>query len=124
MSASMWVRERVFTALAAIDEDIPVAYRQLLTEGGAPLPAKYLVYTVISAVPDEHADDEEKERFYRVQVTWFSTEGLEDMPDIDAAMKSIGGAYLSETDLDRADTGHFGLAIDYSVPNTGEPEGS
>ena len=119
----MTIYSRVYGAL--IELGLPVGHGTLLTEGGAELPDEYLVYQLISGVPEQHADDEEKERSYRIQVSYYSRDGLADLPDVNGAMKAIGGAKSAERDLQRdPDTGHFGLAVDYIFQATEEPEGS
>jgi hypothetical protein len=109
---------RVATALDTLSPAVEYGMGTYLGEDGA-LPDYYLVYQLISGVPGQHADDEETERNYRIQVTHWKRSGLEDLADVDAAMKAAGGVKSGEHPLARDnDTGHFGLAVDYIFQET------
>ena len=83
---------------------------------GATLPDTYLVYTLISSPPEQHADNAETERSYRVQVSIFSKSGLASLPDVDTAMLAAGFRKSSFREIPRdKDSAHFGLAKDYTI---------
>ncbi len=105
------------TAAALITLDVPFAMNTYLGE----LPDVYLVYQLISAPAQQHADDEESLRSFRVQVSIYSNSGLIDLPDVDGAMLAAGfqKGPMRELPYDR-DTGHFGLALDFVTLMTSE----
>ncbi len=118
----MNIFERTKAALDTLG--IPYGMGTLLTATGV-LPDYYLVYNMISGVPGQHADDEEKERNYSIQVTHYSKSGLADLADVDGAMHAAGFMKGAETPIPRdPTTGHYGLAVEYATQATQEPEGS
>lgn len=106
--------ERTATALSSLSPVIPYALGQYLTANGADLPATFIVYQEISGTPEQHADDVETHRTYRIQVSIFSRGGLVSLPDVDTAMLAAGFTKGPERQLPYdKETRHFGLAKDY-----------
>lgn len=106
------VWERTKTALTSLS--VPCAANKFRSDTGHELPDLFLVYQLISSPPEQHADDQETLRSYRIQVSIFSRDGLINLPDVDGAMTAAGfmKGGMSEIPLD-AETGHYGLATDY-----------
>lgn len=88
------------------------AYRSATPEA---LPDEFMVYTLVSAPPMQHADNAEQMRFYRVQVSYFNRTGLHAVPDINGAMTGAGfmAGPLRALPFDQK-SGHFGLALEYT----------
>ncbi len=102
----------VETALGTIS---PAVTFSLAPYKGASLPDQFVVHQLITGSPEQHADDAEVERGYRVQVTIWSRSGLASLPDVDTAMIAAGFIKSAERQLPQdTETGHYGLAIDYS----------
>ncbi|MGA2488783.1 MAG: hypothetical protein ABSF99_01155 [Anaerolineales bacterium] len=102
--------EATATALATLH--IPYGMNNYLSTGE--LPDQYIVYTVVTGVPAQHADNAETKRTYRVQVTIYSRGGLVSIPDVDAAMLAAGFTKGPERQLPGdPETGHYSLAKDY-----------
>lgn len=78
------------TRLALVGLGWPLAADQYLTTGSAELPNQYLVYQLISAPVEQFADNVEKQRSYRMQVSAYSRSGFTSLPDIAAAMVAAG----------------------------------
>jgi hypothetical protein len=78
------------------------------------LPDVFLVFYLIDDSPFEHADDEDVSRFVQVGVNYFDRDGLDEMPDIDQAMKAAGFLSSSKRELPYSrETGHFGMNCTY-----------
>jgi aminoglycoside phosphotransferase (APT) family kinase protein len=108
--------EQIDDALATLN--VPYAENLYLLETGDTLPDLYLVATLISGVAEQHADDDETARSYRVQISVYSHNGLVELPDVDGAMKAAGFVKGPERELPYdQETGHFGLALDYVYLN-------
>jgi hypothetical protein len=108
--------EQIDDALATLS--VPYAENQYIQETGDTLPDLYLVAMLISGVAEQHADDDETARSYRVQISVYRRNGLVDLPDVDGAMKDAGFMKGPERELPYdQETGHFGLAIDYVYLN-------
>ena len=106
--------ERVKTALDTLSPAIPYALGQYLTANGADLPDTFIAYLEVSGVPEQHADDAESLRSYRVQISIYARAGLVSLPDVDTAMLAQGFRIGPERQLPYdKDTRHFGLAKDY-----------
>src|SRR5690242_15402678 len=104
--------EMVNTALGAISPAVPFGQDVFLTTGA--LPDTYLVWTLISGVGEEHADNAEISRTYRVQVSIMKKTGLVSLPDADTAMVAAGFTKGPERQLHKdSTTSHYGLAKDY-----------
>lgn len=108
------VLELTKNALASLSPSIPYALGQYLTASGADLPDTFIVYTEVSGVPEQHADNAETQRTYRVQVSIYARGGLLSLPNVDTAMLAQGFRKGPERQLPYdAETRHFGLAKDY-----------
>jgi hypothetical protein len=93
---------------------LPLAAVMMKPGKGQTYPDRYLVYQLISAPPEAHADDLETERTYLVQVNAWSRNGFIGFPDIEAAMLAAGFRYSSQRDLPfSTETGHSGLSLDF-----------
>ncbi len=108
--------DRVQDALTSLA--IPMGASTYVATSGSNLPDEFLVYTLISAPPTQHADDAEKLRAYRVQVSYYNRTGLEGHPDIDAVMVAAGFRRGPQRDLPYNQlTRHHGLALEYIYLN-------
>lgn len=103
---------RTNDALATLSPAIPFAMDTYLSTGE--WPDTFIVYTLISGTPEDHADNVEIVRSYRVQVSIMSRNGLASLPDVDSAMIAAGFMKGPERALPKdKDTSHYGLAKDY-----------
>lgn len=92
----------------------PVAANRYIPASGSQLPDEYLVYFLVSSVPQQHADDVETLRSNRMQVSYYNRSGLAAIPDIDGAMVAAGFTQDAITEIPfNPDTGHFGLAMEF-----------
>lgn len=83
---------------------------------GDPLPDLFIVYGLVSAAAEQHADDAETLRFYRMQVSIYSRAGLTSLPDTDTALFAQGFRFARESTIDfNPETGHYGLAREYTI---------
>lgn len=106
--------KRVADALATLSPAIPFEMDTFQTANNAALPDVYITYSVISGVPQDHADNAEITRTYRVQVNICSVTGLDSLPDVNTVMTTAGFTKGPERSLPKdQDTGHFILAKDY-----------
>lgn len=93
---------------------LETAANAMLRDTAALLPDTYLVYQMISSPPAQHADGVEKLRWYRVQVTGYSRDGLASLPDVAAAMVAAGFTKSVFRELPYNElTGHYGYAMEY-----------
>lgn len=108
--SSIW--ETISSALTSLS--IPMAPGKYITASGVDLPDEFIVYTLVSSPPEQHADNVETMRSYLVQISYFNRDGLAEMPDIRTAMKSAGFMRGAERDLPYDEvTRHFGLALEF-----------
>lgn len=92
----------------------PYALGEYKTASGADLPDTFLVYSLVSGTPEQHADNAETHRTFRIQVSIYSRSGLASLPDVDTAMLAAGFERGPERQLAyNKETRHFGLAKDY-----------
>lgn len=106
--------ERTADALDTLSPAIPYALGQYLTASNADLPDTFIVYTEVDAVPQQHADNAETHRTYRIQISIYSRSGLAALPDVDSALTAAGFNRGPERQLPYdKETRHFGLAKDY-----------
>lgn len=106
--------QRVNDALVTLSPAIPFGMDTLLQTGNSSLPSQYITYQLISGVAEEHADNVETKRTYRVQVNIMSTSGLDVLPNVNAAMLAAGFTKGPERQLPKDDaTGHYVLAKDF-----------
>lgn len=109
-TTTIW--ERVKTALTALS--IPMAASEYKIQTGSILPDLYLVYFLVSSPPEQHADDIETLRSYRMQVSVYSRTGLTSLPDVTGAMVAAGFSRGPMTEIPFNQlTGHFGLALEF-----------
>lgn len=94
----------------------PLAANTMILATGADYPDEYLVYQMISDPPGLHADDLEKLRSYRVQVSVYSRTGMASIPaQVETAMLAAGFTRLEGRELPyNTQTRHFGLAMDFN----------
>jgi hypothetical protein len=110
MTISIW--ERVEDALTPLA--LPMAAGVWISESGQPQPDRYLVYSLVSSRPEQHADDLERNRTSRIQVSFYSRSSLAGMPDIATAMRLGGFTFGPARDLPYStETKHFGYAMDF-----------
>jgi hypothetical protein len=108
----MTIWERTQTALVSLG--VTAAANKLIVGSGEELPDEYLVYQLIGGNPDFWADNKEKKRTMRMQVNYWSRNGLVNMPDIEGAMKGAGFTAGAQTELPfYEETGHYGLSQDF-----------
>ena len=107
------VFERVSTALTTLS--VPYANGIYIPATGSDLPDLFLVYTLITSPAEQHADNLEKLRSNRVQVTTYSRTGLVGLPNVDGAMVAAGFMRAAKYEIPYSrETKHFGLAADYT----------
>ena len=112
----MTIWERVKTALTTLT--IPVSEGINLQATGSTLPtqkpAEFVVYSLVSAPPEQFGDDEITMRSYRVQVSYYSLIGLTGMPDIKALMTVAGFSCgpITEIPYDQS-AGYYGVALEF-----------
>jgi hypothetical protein len=108
------IYERTATALGTLSPAIPYALGQYITATGADLPDTFIVFTLVDGSPEQHADDAEWYRTYRVQVSIYSRSGLVSLPDVNTAMLAAGFTKGPERQLPYdQESKHFGLAKDF-----------
>lgn len=107
---SIW--ERIRAALLALG--IPMAANVYLTATNAELPDEFLVFFLIAAVGQQHADDIEKSRNQHVQISYYNRAGLAGMPDVAGAMTADDFTRGPEREIPyNTNTRHFGLAMEF-----------
>jgi hypothetical protein len=105
--------EDMVTALTPLA--LPMADSVYVVDSGQQLPDSYLVYFVISEPPAQHADDSETHKSYHVQVSYYSRNGLINMPDIVGALILAGFTRVSGHELPyNLNTRHFGYALEFN----------
>ena len=108
----MTIWSTVYTALVTLG--VPLAANAYVPASGADLPDLFIVYSLISSPPEQHADDIEKMRSYYVQVSIYNRLGLNSLPNVDTAMTGAGFARGAWRELPyNPGTRHYGLAKDY-----------
>jgi hypothetical protein len=105
--------DRTATALATLS--VPYANQVYIPQTGTPLPDQFIVFFLVSSQPVLQADDAEKLRGNRVQVSIYDRAGLQSPPDIDAAMVAAGFKRSAKNQLPyNQETRHYGLAFEYT----------
>jgi hypothetical protein len=105
--------ERVSTALSTLSPAVPFALAPYKSTGT--LPDTYIAYQLITSPPEAHADNRETARSYLVQISIYRRGGLVSLPDVDTAMIGAGFVKGDWRQLPQdTETGHFGLAKDYT----------
>jgi hypothetical protein len=106
--------EKVTAALGTISPPVTFAFEQLLIQDGSDFPDTFLVYSLISDAPTQHADNAETQRSYRIQISTYSRSGLVSVPDVDTAMITAGFIKGPRRLLPYDEmTRHFSMAVDY-----------
>ena len=104
----------LWTAAMTSLAPIPYALGQYLMPSGGELPNVFMVGKLIDDVPEQHADDQETQRTYRMQVSIYDRSGLSSLPNVNAAMLAQGFRKGPGRQLPYdPDTKHFGYAKDY-----------
>lgn len=104
--------ERVATALTGLG--VPFASGRFIPETGTALPDQFIVYNLVSSPPEQHADELETLRVYRMQITIYDRSGLINLPDINTPLTAAGFVKSNQYQLPYdQETGHHGLATDY-----------
>jgi hypothetical protein len=110
MTTSIWARTK--TALTGLG--VPIAANRYLVSTGQQLPDQYIIYQLISSPPELYADNVEKYRSYRMQVTIWDRSGLANLPDIAGSMVAAGFGRGPFRELPYVEsTRHYGLAYDF-----------
>jgi len=103
--------ERVKNALTPLAT--PMAQNQYQVTNGE-YPDLYLVYSMVVGTPDGHADDEETERLYLMNVATYCRNGLANLPDVKGAMLAADFTASAERELAfNETTGHYGWSMDF-----------
>lgn len=93
---------------------VPIAANAYIPATGSDFPDVYLVYFLVSSPPILHGDDGEELRYWRMQVSAYSRDGLANLPDIDGAMTAAGFSRGPQREIPYShSTRHFGLALEY-----------
>lgn len=110
MSTNIWpVVEAALSPLS-----VPMAAGTYVAATAQERPDLYLVYSLPSETPEQHADNGETLRGYRVQVNIYSRTGLGSLPDVDGAMTAAGFKRGPGRQLPyNPDTRHHGMSRDY-----------
>lgn len=107
---SIWARTE--TALTGLG--VPMADNRYLVASAADLPDQFMVYQLISSPPELHADNVEKYRTYRMQVTVWDRTGLNSLPDVAGSMVAAGFCRGPIRELPYEEsTRHFGLSMEF-----------
>lgn len=109
--------ERTETALGTISPAVPFS--------SAPykgtLPNAYITHQLINSSPEQHADNEETERSYTMQLTLWDKTNIPSATQVDSAMKAAGFEKGDVRQLPQdAQTHHYGLAVEYVYFETKE----
>lgn len=111
------VFERVETALGTISP--AVSFASAPYKGT--LPNAYITHQLINSPPEQHADNEETERSYTMQITLWDKTNIPSTDSVDAAMKTAGFEKGDVSQLPQdAQTHHYGLAVEYVYFETQE----
>lgn len=109
--------ERTETALGTISPAVLFASAPYKGD----LPDAYITHQLINSPPEQHADDDETERSYTMQLTFWDKTGIPSTTSVDAAMKAAGFHKGSMRQLPQdPTTHHYGLAIEYVYFETKE----
>ncbi len=102
--------ERVETALGTVSPAISFA--------SAPykgtLPNAYVTHQLLPSPAAQHADNEETERVYTMQLNFWDKAGIPSTTNVDAAMKAAGFHKSDVRQLPQdQQSHHYGLAVEY-----------
>lgn len=111
----MTIYEQVATALTGLGVTcVSGMYTQ--ASPTAPLPDTFVVYTLVSGIGSQHAEDVETLRAYRVQLSIYSRLGLQSLPDVDTKMVAAGFAKGPEREMPfDQNTRHYGLVKEFVI---------
>jgi hypothetical protein len=100
---------------ALVGLGIPLAANRYLPGSNeSELPDRLIVYQLISSPPELSADNVEKYRSYRIQVTLWDRNGFSTLPDITGSMVAAGFGRGPVRELAYVEaTRHFGLAYEF-----------
>jgi hypothetical protein len=103
--------------------NIPMAANVFISPTGDILPDLFLVYQLVDSPPLLHADDFEGMRYYRMQVTIYSRDGMSIYTSVANAMVDAGFTRSSMRELPyNNETRHYGLAMDFIYTTDSESE--
>lgn len=104
------VWERTATALGTVS---PAVNYSVAPYKGS-LPSAFIAYQLINSPAEQHADGEETERSYTMQLSFWDTAGIPDTTNVDAAMKAAGFTKSNVRQLPQdQQSHHYGLAVEY-----------
>lgn len=110
----MNIFDRTKTALGTITPAVPIALDRLASLPGQSLPPVYLVFLLVTAPVEQWADNRIILRTYHMQVSAYSVNGLNALPDFNTAMTAAGFIESTKRQLPQdPHSGHYGLAQDY-----------
>lgn len=102
--------ERTASALATISPAVNYA----LAPYKGTLPDYYITHQLINSPAEQHADGEETERSYTMQINLWDKAGIPSTTNVDAAMKAAGFHKSDVRQLPQdQQTYHYGLAVEY-----------
>lgn len=102
--------ERVETALGTVSPAISFAS----TPYKGTLPNVYVTHQLINSPAEQHADGDETERSYTMQLNFWDKAGIPSTTGVDAAMKAAGFHKGDVRQLPQdQQTHHYGLAVEY-----------
>lgn len=104
------VWERTAAALATISPAVNYA----IAPYKGTLPEAFIAYQLINSPAEQHADGEETERSYTMQLSFWDKAGIPSTTNVDAAMKTAGFMKSNVRQLPQdPQTHHYGLAVEY-----------
>ena len=102
--------ERVETALGTISP--AVSFASAPYKGT--LPDAYITHQLINSPPEQHADNEETERSYTMQINLWDKANIPSAASVDAAMKAADFHKGDVRQLPQdPQTHHYGQAVEY-----------
>lgn len=111
------VWERTATALGTVNPAVNYAIAPYKGD----LPNAFIAYQLVNSPPEQHADGEETERSYTMQLSFWDTAGIPTTSNVDAAMKTAGFMKGNIVPLPQdPQTHHYGLAVEYVYFETKE----
>jgi hypothetical protein len=111
VTTTIW--ERVKTALTSLT--CPVFANTYIGASGTELPDLFVTYFLVTDPPLLHADNEEKERMYSVQINIFNRVGLVGLPDVLTLMKAANFTHGNDVEFPFDEkTGHYGLGMTFN----------
>lgn len=109
--------QRVETALGTISPAVSFASAPYKGD----LPNAYITHQLTTSPAEQHADNEETERSYTIQLSLYDKAGIPSTTKADAAMKAAGFQKGDVRQLPQdPKTHHYGLAVEYVYFETQE----